>query len=241
MIPWSVTFAKQYRPHLTWRSVFNLRAAVLSPPPVLDLRLRVPPTNLSLRPATTDLWTFDDVFCRHLYRAAVGQPIHTMLDVGAHIGLVSLYVRSRFPRVTIVAVEPDVGNLALLERNLASSRALIIRGALWSRDQRVTFASATPTSGRITDGEGIHVQGYTMASLIARSGFSTVDLLKIDVEGAERHLFVGDHAWLSRVRSVIIEFHDDAREASGFDRIMGEAGFAIQEIGPQVVYAHKAH
>jgi FkbM family methyltransferase len=164
-----------------------------------------------------------------------------MLDVGAHIGLVSLYVRSRFPRVTIVAVEPDAGNLALLERNLASSRALIIRGALWSRDQRVTFASATPTSGRITDGDGIHVQGYTMASLIARSGFSTVDLLKIDVEGAERHLFAGDHAWLSRVRSVIIEFHDDAREASGFDRIMGEAGFALQEIGSQVVYAHRAH
>jgi FkbM family methyltransferase len=194
-----------------------------------------------LRPATTDLWTFDDVFCRQIYRSAVARPVHTVLDVGAHIGLVSLYVRAHSPYATVVAVEPDAENLALLERNLASCRALIIRGALWVRDQRVTFAPATPTSGRITSGDGIPVQGFTMASLVARAGFSTIDLLKIDVEGAERHLFAGDQTWLSRVRSIIIEFHQDAREASGFDLIVREAGFAVREIGPQLAYAQRSN
>lgn len=241
-MPWTLTLARQYRPHLTWRSILALRSALLAvpKPPVLDLRLRVPPTPLRLRPATTDLWTYDDVFCRQIYRAAIAQPIHTMLDVGANIGLVSLYVRAHSPEATIVAVEPDAENLALLEHNLAPLHAMIIRGALWQHDRPVTFAPATPTTGHITTGDGITVPGYTMASLVARSGFPTIDLLKIDVEGGERYLFAGDQAWLSRVRSIIIEFHEDTRDASHFDQILRAAGFLISEIGPQLAYARRS-
>jgi FkbM family methyltransferase len=240
-MPWALTFARQYRPHLTWRSILALRSAVLAvpPPPVLDLRLRVPPTHLRLRPATTDLWTYDDVFCRQIYRAAIAHPIHTLLDVGANIGLVSLYVRAHSRKATIMAVEPDAGNLALLEHNLAPLHALIIRGALWQHDHPVTFAPAKPTTGHITTGDGITVSGYTMTSLVARSGFHTVDLLKIDSEGGERYLFAGDQAWLSRVRSILIEFHGDTRDASRFDQIVRAAGFVISEIGPQLAYARR--
>jgi FkbM family methyltransferase len=239
--PWTLTFARQYRPYLTWRSILALRSALLAvpTPPVLDLRLRVPRTRLRLRPATTDLWTYDDVFCRQIYRAAIAQPIRTILDVGANIGLVSLYVHGHWPEASIVAVEPDAENLTLLEYNLAPLHALIIRGSLWQHDHPVTFAPATPTTGHITTGDGITVPGYTMASLVARSGFSTIDLLKIDCEGGERYLFAGDQAWLSRVRSILIEFHGNTRDASRFDEILRVAGFVISEIGPQLAYAHR--
>jgi FkbM family methyltransferase len=241
-MPWALTFARQYRPHLTWRSILALRSAVLAapPPPVLDLRLRVPPTHLRLRPTTADFWTYDDVFCRQIYRAAIAQPIHTIVDVGAHIGLVSLYVCAHNSQAGIVAVEPDSENLTLLEHNLAPLHAMIIRGALWQHDHPVTFAPATPTTGHLTTGDGITVPGYTMASLIARSGFSTIDLLKIDCEGGERYLFAGDQTWLSRVRSILIEFHGDTRDASRFDQIVRAAGFVISEIGPQLAYAHRS-
>jgi hypothetical protein len=59
-----------------------------------------------------------------------------------------------------------------------------------------------------------------MQSIYQRSGFQEVDLLKVDIEGAEVQLLQGDLSWLDHVRVVAIEFHGDSRKESGFDEIM---------------------
>jgi FkbM family methyltransferase len=238
---WNVDFFRQYRRHLTFKSIIALRSAVLADadhqaPDFITLQLKKPATCLRLRPGTTDLWTFDDVFVRNIYGAMRHRPVQTMIDVGANIGLVSLYALALNVNTRILAVEPDHANLELLRRNLGSYSPTILEGALVAADGLVRFTAVTPTSGHVSE-HGAAVQGYSMASIVARSEFAQIDVLKVDVEGAERHLFAGDTSWLKRVQSLIIEFHGDSRVDSGFDAVMTGAGYRIVEIGPQMAYA----
>jgi len=74
-----------------------------------------------------------------------------------------------------------------------------------------------------------HVQGRTLSRIIQDSGFGTVDLIKIDVEGAERELFQGDLSWLERTRAIAIEFHGDSRRTCQFDEIVKRFEFHVHE------------
>jgi len=66
-----------------------------------------------------------------------------------------------------------------------------------------------------------------MGEIIARSGFERIDVLKVDIEGAEVQLFSGDTSWLARVGMLMIEFHSDAREQIGFDALIARHGLRI--------------
>jgi Methyltransferase FkbM domain len=86
------------------------------------------------------------------------------------------------------------------------------------------------------------VEGYTMTEILDRSGFDRVDLLKVDIEGAERELFSSqDVSWLDRVGAIAIEFHEDSRSASGFDDTMIRNGFEICSEDRHTVIARKPH
>jgi hypothetical protein len=65
-------------------------------------------------------------------------------------------------------------------------------------------------------GEPEHsVKCYKLATLLDKAQFRTVDILKIDIEGAELELFSHDAAeWLPRVNLIIIETHDRFRPGS---------------------------
>jgi hypothetical protein len=52
-------------------------------------------------------------------------------------------------------------------------------------------------------------------TLLDQAGFHHVDILKIDIEGAELEVFSnGAEEWLSRVNLIIIETHDRFRPGS---------------------------
>jgi hypothetical protein len=53
-----------------------------------------------------------------------------------------------------------------------------------------------------------------MRSLLGRSGFPRIDVLKVDIEGAELELFTGPTDWLASVDCVVVETHDRFRPGS---------------------------
>jgi hypothetical protein len=59
------------------------------------------------------------------------------------------------------------------------------------------------------------MDGWDVPALMARAGFGRVDLLKIDIEGAEIDLLLKNaERWLPRVRNLSIEFHGPECEAA---------------------------
>jgi FkbM family methyltransferase len=146
-----------------------------------------------------------------------GDPVRRIIDGGANIGGETLRFRLFHPDADIVAVEAAESNLSILRRNFDGDPHVEVRHAgLWS----------TTTPLRVEPGgtfEGFHVRearpdeqpdvvGVGLADLLEARGWSQVDVLKLDIEGAEWELFgPGAAAWIHRVKVLLFECPDADR------------------------------
>jgi FkbM family methyltransferase len=209
------------------------------------LRLRRPGVErVHLRTTGSDFDTFYEVFVTKTYRAVTEYLRHsrTVVDLGANIGLASLYFAMEYPACHLCAVEPAPDNFQLLKQNLewleSAGRCTMLEAAVWHDDVMLGIAPAPLTnrfdSYRVLETAAApsgqtRVPGISMPRILEHAGFDTVDVLKVDIEGSEVALFRGSLDWLRRVRLMAIEFHGDAREESEFDNIMTSFGFRIDD------------
>jgi FkbM family methyltransferase len=163
-----------------------------------------------------------DVLIDRVYgRFEPGPPVATVLDIGANIGLTSVFFLTRFPACRLVAVEPDPANLIMCRSNLAAfgDRATVVEGALWSEDARLSVSSehqGTWASSVAPNDRGT-IEGQTMRSLLERVG-GRADIVKIDVEGAELAVFeAADTSWIDAVRCIAVE-PEHERSLAAFQR-----------------------
>jgi FkbM family methyltransferase len=177
---------------------------------------------LELRKGTSDFECFRHIFLAHQYRPlCMGDP-HIVIDAGANVGLASLYFLHRYPQVRVIALEPDPENFELAERNLRpfQDRCQILHAALWSHDttlalQRGTFRDGRHWATQVIPPElgaaqvQVAVPAYSVSTLLDRFKISSIDILKIDIEGAEGTVFgQGDTTFLARTRACAVECHD---------------------------------
>lgn len=188
----------------------------ISKPSLVSVR---PPSlmhPINLRAQTSDPFVFRQIVIEDEYRPLKNLSVATVLDLGANFGLSSAWFLSNFPGAKIFAVEADADNCAICQKNLAvyGDRARVFHGAAWSSRVPLTFRRGNyfSTNQVHENGTGeageLQVQGWDLNSLIEMSGFSEIDLLKIDIEGAEEAIFSADvSGWLPRVRNLCIEVH----------------------------------
>ncbi|MGQ9589948.1 MAG: FkbM family methyltransferase [Planctomycetota bacterium] len=170
---------------------------------------------IHLRCGTTDAAVFEQVFIRDPFRDWLKFPPEVIVDAGAYIGLTSLYLASLFPQAKIFALEIDASNFALLKRNVADCKNIFpLHKALWYERALLTVENpdALAWSYRgapCIDEGGPSVPAIDIPDLLAQIEADTIDLLKIDIEGAERELF-SQHSdrWIGRVRAIAVELHD---------------------------------
>jgi FkbM family methyltransferase len=155
-----------------------------------------------------------------------------ILDCGANIGCASISLLSRFPQAHIVAIEPDRDNFEMCRRNLApfGNRVTLINAAVWPEDAelevvRGEFAGGWEWAHQVRPapiGSVGEVRGLSFESLIAQLPYERIDLLKIDIEGAEKEIFSGCcSGWLPRVANLVIELHDEEAAAIVFRALRG--------------------
>lgn len=256
---WTAGFLRKWIPVIGWTAAWRLREATiyesgnrraaefeipLPEPWMCSFRVRVP---------GTDLFTFQDVFLNGIYDRAIARvsACQRIVDLGANIGCATLRFAGRCPEAKIAAVEPMPGNMQVLERNTAglraSGRVQLFPAAIWGRETRLVVANpdnAHATRGELREAQsgdsGPCIDGMPADLLFDRAGFDEVDLMKIDVEGAEVPLFRGNTGWLGRVKAIAIEFHRESRVASGFDAIMARHHYHVEELGHGTVFAARA-
>ena len=174
--------------------------------------------DLELRLGAGDFFVFHEVFTNRCYRlpASWVDRIRTVVDLGAHIGLTSLYLLESLPQARIVCVEATPDNAAVLRHNLAafSDRATVIEAAIAAAPGTARFQSAGWSWERRLggvagdDAAGFDVRCETVDGVMRHAGLTSIDLLKIDVEGAEQAILAGGPAWLSAVDAIVIELHE---------------------------------
>ncbi len=258
---WTVSFVREWLPYMSLRSVLRLRdyelrsaRGELAEGRNLELRMKRPvPAVVSLREVGSDILTFNEVIREQVYKSILAKlaRCETIIDLGANIGLATLYFAGHYPRARVLAVEPNPPTYKILAANLKSlvevGRCRTLKAAVWGSEKRLVaddrskadgahysaFAAREAGGGR--DGETM--QGLPITRIIADSGFERIDLLKVDIEGAEVELFKDDLDWLKQVAAVAIEFHDDSRARTRFDEVMRAYGFHIHDEGQHTVLA----
>ena len=133
-----------------------------------------------------------------------------IVDAGAHVGISTVFFANTFPDARIVAIEPEASNFEILQRNAAQYRNIEpLHAALWHREEKIAIANPTaPTwSFQLSSSESGSVRSVTLDALVRQYG--RIDLLKLDIEGAEKAIFSIDvEGWLPHVRVLCVELHD---------------------------------
>jgi FkbM family methyltransferase len=202
------------------------------------------PVHIRLR--TTDPSTYAEILLRGEYAFDLPFSPKTIVDAGANIGMASIYFTHRYPEANVIAVEAEASNFAVLARNVRPYPAIVpIHAALWGRDGDISVSEPDPATGArgkwafVThEGAGVKVRAITMRTLMEEMQVPSVDLLKIDIEGAEKEVFEACD-WIGDVGCLMIELHDRFKPgcceavnavAQGFSQIRrGETTFYIRD------------
>jgi FkbM family methyltransferase len=200
-------------------------------PITVDVDLRTLGPSVRLRSHTTDISVLGEQLVGDAYGslpAAAGDEVRTVVDLGANIGLTTRWMAARWPRARFVCLEPEPANAASLRRNLAAlgSAATVIEACVGGYERRVRLATSTGDHGFAiaTNGTGRpEVDVLTMDTVIAWAGLESIDVLKCDIEGAERELFASCRPWIGRVGVLVVECHGDFGAAELMD-LLAAAG-----------------
>jgi FkbM family methyltransferase len=212
----------------SWRdgwTALMLRLACTKPGRLLGarectLRLKGVPTPLTLRRTNSDFFVVRDVFENDDYGAVRKMnlpPDARIVDLGANVGITSLYFASLYPHCRILAVEPDADNADLAQRNgadlIAAGRMTLVRAFAAATDGAASIdrtdqswgfkKSDAPPAATNVDA----IPCLSIPTLLARHPMDRIDLLKCDIEGSEAELFANCAPWIDRVRNLVIEVH----------------------------------
>jgi FkbM family methyltransferase len=132
-----------------------------------------------------------------------------VVDGGAHIGVLTVLMASLAPDGEVHAFEPGPANFAYLVRNLAANcvtNATAQAVALYDRDGETTFhfVETYPAGSYVGDGPGPTVPTVRLDTWARGRGLERLDLLKLDVEGAELAVLDGASKTVRRLRPVVV-------------------------------------
>ena len=157
-----------------------------------------------------------------------------IVDLGANLGFFSIAMLARYPQAALTAFEPDNQNLALLrqalEANGLQSRVDLIEACAHTENGTLEFVGGQGCMSHVSFGE----ESLPTSSVPARDVFpflSQVDLLKMDIEGAEWKLLADERFAEARPRAMVLEYH--SIECPG-DNPKQEATARLTELGYEV-------
>lgn len=171
---------------------------------------------LSVRNNSSDLFILKEIFIDKCYSlpvpCAIKDPM--IIDIGANIGIASLFLYSFYPGATIHAFEPQNDNFELLKRNAEACGGNITahRMAVMSYTGEASFIGSTDKNnfggGGVCSEGMVKVPCTSLKDFCDSRGIGSIDVLKIDCEGGEYDiLYKMDTEFLKKIRIIIGEFH----------------------------------
>ena len=177
--------------------------------------------KITLRPNSSDVTTFKHIFAHGDYEFDIEPKPKVIIDAGANVGLASIYFANKYTTAKIIAVELSPSNFQVLFNNTTLYKNIeVINAGLWPKNQILKFKEEgfSPWGYKVNnklDGNSISIDSITILDIIEKYSIKKIDLLKIDIEGAEVELFSENYdSWLPKVKFIMIEFHDRSRPES---------------------------
>lgn len=172
-----------------------------------------------------NIWLDDEYGIRHLPFAP-----HTVVDIGANIGLFSLWVRHHFPVSQIYSYEPNPRIFPITVHNLSQPGIHVFNCGVGRQSGRARMIdesdSRLASTESAPDGE-IELQSF---EAVLREAKGSIDLLKLDCEGAEWDILSASNL-MKNVRCVRMEYHLVRNQTmSDFRDMVSKSGFIVNRV-----------
>lgn len=171
-----------------------------------------------LRSKTSDFELFFDIFVKEGYKINPPKTPKTIIDLGANIGLATVFFKQQFPDSKIISVEPEMSNYELLVANTKDYEGITcLNKAIWKNETNIEIVDngygkwgfmVKETKEKTSKS----FESISINKIIEDYSIDKIDILKIDIEGSEKELFEFNfEKWLSITDLLIIELHDHMR------------------------------
>jgi FkbM family methyltransferase len=159
---------------------------------------------------------YKEIFIDHQHVVDLFPPPRNIIDGGGNIGLSAVDFALRYPFARVISIEPESGNFEMLKKNTRLfANVFPLQAALWNQETELALldpgcgAWGFRTSANVLDGERIQtVPALTIREIIAQFKIEVIDILKLDIEGAEREVLASSSDWIHKVRLLIVELHE---------------------------------
>lgn len=186
-----------------------------------------------IRTETGDINMFYEIFWSEMYtipESVMPAPLN-IVDLGANVGFTTIYFALKYPDAKIVSLEPSKMNFVVLQKNTAQHKNVVaLNAAIWFESKEIQFLEAPYAyNSKIAEGEtggSYSIAAYNVSDILQKENMETVDLLKIDIEGAEKDILQKNADWLYKVKNIIIEIHEPYAFAD-LQRDLSAYGFTI--------------
>jgi FkbM family methyltransferase len=174
-----------------------------------------------------DLHSIREIWFEEAYRLPFEARSGVLLDLGANIGMTSLWLAKRYGFTQVIAVEPDPNNAALVRQNLELNgiEAQVLEAAIGPKEAVARFEfSELSNLGKLSE-NGSLVPMIGVSAIVRKFAVSNFALIKIDIEGGEQELFDGPIEWLACTDAIIIEFHPMIVDYPRLTKLVSSNGF----------------
>ncbi|TSC88400.1 MAG: FkbM family methyltransferase [Microgenomates group bacterium Gr01-1014_16] len=161
-----------------------------------------------------------ELYEKNYYQFDTSKPDPVIFDVGALIGETVLYFKEQFPKAKITAFEPSPRSFALLKKNISQNkltRIKLVNAAVAGKSGKMNFYTSKSKQNPWGRGDSLKENKFNnkdrskivQVSTVRLSQYinSPIDLLKLDIEGAETEVVQEIEPKLKLVKNIILEFH----------------------------------
>lgn len=155
------------------------------------------------------IWQYKEIFADESYNFLSDSSDPIIYDCGANIGTSCLYFSLNYPNSIIKAFEADPNMSKILNENLLRNNIRnveVIDKAVWINYDGVEMSLEGADGASIfSDTNKVKISSVRLKDMIKKE--SKIDLLKIDIEGAEYEVMKDCSSSLQKVKNIIIEYH----------------------------------
>jgi FkbM family methyltransferase len=168
------------------------------------------------------IWQFKEIFADESYKFNSDKLKPLIYDCGANIGISCFYFKSIYPQAKIKAFEADPKIAEILSANLKENNILdieVLPAAVWINDNGIELGvEGADASSIYSKKNRVQINSIRLKEMI--EGEQAIEMLKIDIEGAETEVLKDCKNSLESVKNIFIEYHSFTNQQQTLDEIL---------------------
>lgn len=183
-------------------------------------------------------WQIQEFFADERMRFSTANPRPVIVDCGANVGISILYYHVLCPEAKVICFEPDPAVFTCLKENIANNGIANVecrQEVVWVHGDGVSFGSEGADGGSVLRSENTReLPSVRLKEVLLQH--EAIDLLKVDIEGAETEVLLDCAEALQRVKYLYVEYHSFPERPQELHRLLtllAEQGYRyyVERIG----------